>query len=714
MKRILKRVTTPAATVLVVCTTASMSAHLGAQTTSGAGQAPNIEEVIVTGQRSYYDTNATSAARLDLPILETPQSLFVINADLIADQQAFRFDQILQNDSSVQKANNFLGAYSSYSVRGFALSNGSNYFRDGRTFFHLASVPVEVLDRVEVLKGPSSVLYGTMAPGGLINMIPKRPTEERRSSVKATVGSFDFRHITADHSDKLTEDGSVRYRVNAALEDSNSFREFSDGSDFETERRILSAALDWDVSDRTTLRFNTDYTEDNRPQDIGLVSLDGNLSALDYDTVLSQPWTKYDSEVFNVFAEVNHQFNDRWRLRAGVSRQDYERDRYDNQTRGAPDDEGNIAIRARRRVNRWDYTTYYADLIGKFQTGPLEHQVLIGVDRTDVGIDNNETARNETFTTNIFDPVIVPDPMITTSPDKNLGSEDRQGITIQDSIVIGEQWRLLLGGRYDDFESAFSIAGTPLGEQPEATNFTPRVGAVFLPRSDLSFYASYSESFEPNGPVGSGFDNAGETLDPTVGAQYEIGAKWEAYEGKLLATGAIFTIERSDAPFEDPATNRIVQRGTQEHHGAEVTVAGLLSRQITVSGSATYLDASFTEDDNPDIVGNTPFGVPELSLSLTAEYEFAQDTALQGLSIQGGVFYESDRPVDDANTYDLDSYTRIDLGLKYVMSRRSGTDYVFRLNALNLTDTEYFKARSPFSVNPEPPREIRGSVEVLF
>lgn len=685
-----------------------------AQTGSADGESGAIEEVLVTGQRGYYDTNATSAARLDLPILETPQSLFVINADLIADQQAFRFDQILQNDSSVQKANNFLGAYSSYSIRGFGLSNSSNFFRDGRTFFHLASVPTEVLERVEVLKGPSSVLYGTMAPGGLINMIPKRPTDERRTSIKATTGSFDFNHITFDHGGKLTDSGAVRYRINGAYEDSNSFREFADGSDFDTERRILSAALDWDLSANTTLRFNTDYTEDNRPQDIGLVSLDGNLSALDYDTILSQPWTQYNSDVFNVFAEVNHRFNDSWRLRAGVSYQDYQRDRYDNQTRGVPDDAGNINLRARRRINRWDYTTTYLDIIGKFTTGAIEHQILIGVDRTDVGIDNNETTRNETFATNIFDPVIVPNPLITPRPEKNLGSEDRRGITFQDSISLGEQWRVLIGGRYDEFESTFSVAGVPLGGRPEATNFTPRLGVVYLPSPDFSLYASYSESFEPNGPVGSGFENAGESLDPTVGAQFEIGAKLEAYEGKLLATGAIFTIERSDAPFEDPATNLLLQRGTQQHDGAELTIAGLLTEQITVSGSATYLDAEFTEDDNPNIVGNTPFGVPEFSLSLTAEYEFGQDTPMRGLSVQGGVFYESDRPVDDANSYDLDSYTRVDIGLKYLMTRFSGTDFIFRLNALNLTDTEYFKARSPFSVNPEPPQEIRASLEVVF
>ena len=175
------------------------------------------ETIIVTGQRSYYDKVASSAARVDLPIVETPQSIFVINVDLIADQQAFRFDQILQNDASVQKANNFLGAYSSYSVRGFELANGSNYFRDGRTFFHLAAPPVEVVERVEVLQGTSSVLYGTLAPGGIINMIPKRPEEKRMTSLKGTVGSYDFYHGHIDHSGPLTEDGSVRYRLTMPL-----------------------------------------------------------------------------------------------------------------------------------------------------------------------------------------------------------------------------------------------------------------------------------------------------------------------------------------------------------------------------------------------------------------------------------------------------------------------------------------------------------------
>ena len=189
--------------------------------------------------------------------------------------------------------------------------------------------------------------------------------------------------------------------------------------------------------------------------------------------------------------------------------------------------------------------------------------------------------------------------------------------------------------------------------------------------------------------------------------------KWEALDGQLLATGAVFTIDRLNAPFEDTLANTILQRGTQRHDGAELTVTGLLIDNVTLSGSATFLDAEFTQDDNPALIGNTPSGVTELSLSFTGEYEFLEG-ALRGLSIQGGVFYEGDRPVDDDNTYDLDAYARFDLGLKYVLNRPSGTDFIFRLNALNLTDEEYYKARNPFGVNPELPREFRASFETRF
>ncbi len=678
-----------------------------------------LDTVVVIGQQSYYDDTAVSATRLEIPIIETPQSVFVINSDLIADQQAFRFDQVLQNDASVQKANNFLGAYSSYSIRGFNLSNGSNYFRDGRTFFHLASVPVETLDRVEVLKGPSSVLYGTMAPGGIVNMITKRPADEAFTTLKATIGSDNFNHVALDHSNVLFEDGpagTLSYRVNGVFEESDSFREFAEGRAFQTERLIGSLSVEWQMSDRTNILFNYDYTDDDRPQDIGLVNLTGDFSGQSYGRIVNQPWTKYDSTVTNYYVALDHEFNDVFTLRAGTSIQDYKRDRYDNQYRGNTfdPDTGDIDIRARRRINRWNYTTYFADLIAEFDTGPFEHQILFGIDQADVEIDNNETARNEVFTTNIFNPVLIPDPLINTSPVPNVGSEDRFGVTFQNMISYGEHWRLLLGGRYDEFQSEFILANGNSLPRPDIDNFTPRVGLVYLANPNLSFYGSYSESFEPNNPVSDpSLVNFGSELDPTVGESLEAGVKWEAFDGRLLTTGAIFTIERSGAPFEDPAINAIVQRGTQEHNGVEASITGLVNDNLTLTGSATFLEAEFTVDQNPDRVGNIPAGVADVSLALTGEYEIFEGP-LSGFALQGSVFYESERPVDDNNTYNLDGYTRVDIGAKYTQRHSSGSEIIYRLNALNLFDEEYYKANSTFGVNPEQPLQIRGSIELRF
>lgn len=681
----------------------------------GGGQTAQSEEaLVVMGQQTYYEKNSTSATRLDLPILETPQSVFVINADLMADQQAFRFDQILQNDSSVQKANNFLGAYSSYQIRGFNLSNTTNYLRDGRSFFHLSAPPVEVLERVEVLKGPASVLYGALAPGGLINMIPKRPSSEWSTSLKATVGSYDLRHVHLDHGGPLSESGNVRYRINAVSEKTNSFREYVDGSDFETERSIAAFAIDWDISTQTSLRVNWDSITDDRPQDIGLVNMTGDFSSQSHELIYNQPWSRYDSEVSNLYAELNHEFSDAFSVRTGVSLQDFERDRYDNQIRTEPDADGNVLVRARRRVNRRDYTTYYVDLIGNFSSGSVTHQILFGADQTDIEVDSNETTRNVTFVANIFNPFIIEDPRIVTRPQKNGGEEDRSGVYLHDIISIGEKWKVLLGARHDKFEANLTDPTGRVYYALDADNLTPRAGVVYLPSPNISIYGSYSESFEPNSPVGPSYANAGEKLDPILGEQFEVGVKWEALGGQLLTSAALFTIDRVNAPFDDLLTNTLVLRGEQRHEGAEIAVAGIIGDHLSITGSATYLSAEFVQNDDPDMVGNTPAGVPELALSVGVEYAFLEG-ALNGLSIQAGWFYEGDRPIDDANTYDLDAYNRFDIGLKYNLKQDdSGRDWIFRLTGQNITDEKYYKGSSPLSVNPERPREIRGSVEFVF
>ncbi|MEM6707573.1 MAG: TonB-dependent siderophore receptor [Pseudomonadota bacterium] len=669
----------------------------------------SIEEMVVVAKKQvgYHDGSATSAMRQDLSLLETPASVFIANSELIADQQSFRLDQILQNDASVQKANNFLGAYSSYQVRGFNLLNGSNYLRDGRAFFQLASAPTEVLDRVEVLKGPASVLYGTLAPGGLVNMVPKKPTEEFQGMVKATAGSFDLQHLHVDVGGSIDPGGRVQYRVNVVNEESEYFREFFDGSAFDVDRDIYAIALSWDISSRTRLSMNYDQTDDDRPQDNGLIGAEGEVfDILDYDLIYNQPWSHYDSEVSNVVVELDHQFTDAWRLKTGYSLQEFMRDRYDNQLRSFDPETGDNVIRARRRLNRRDYETYYLDVFGEFDTGALSHNLLVGVDTTEIDRRDREieNADRVTFTSNIFGEAF-PDPRIPIGNRRVEGDETRRGFYFQDMISLTDQWRVLVGARYDDYE-------TTIGNSYEIDNLTPRAGVVYLPQDNLSVYASYSESFEPNGPVGGGFANEGEQLDPTVGSMWEAGVKWEGYDGNLLIASAVFTIEREGSPIEDPVANTIEQRGLQRHRGAELTVSGLVGERLSLIGSAAFLDAEIIKDDDASLVGNSPFGVAERSLSLWAEYQF--DGWIPGFSLQGGVFYESDRPVDDANSFDLDAYTRIDIGAKYVYSMRNESDLTARLTVSNVTDEEYFKARTPFAINPERPREVRFSLQYSF
>jgi iron complex outermembrane receptor protein len=274
-------------------------------------------------------------------------------------------------------------------------------------------------------------------------------------------------------------------------------------------------------------------------------------------------------------------------------------------------------------------------------------------------------------------------------------------------IAFDDAWRLLVGGRYDDYEEEQN-------EDIELTNFTPRVGLLYLLDDDLSFYGSYSESFEPNSSVSSAFANVGDILDPTIGEMFEVGAKWELYDGNALLTAAAFVIEREGSAFIDVINNLLLQRGLQRNTGVEFTASGLIGDNLSLIGSMTYLDAELVKDDNPAIEGNAPAGVSDVSLSLSAEYQIPSEN-WRGLSVQGGVFYESDRPVDDQNTFELDAYYRVDVGAKYVHQlKRGGKELITRLTVSNLFDEEYYKAENRFSINPENPREVRASVEYVF
>lgn len=672
-----------------------------------------LEEFSVVGEQlGYHEAIGSTALGLPIPLIDTPQSVFIINDALIADQQAFRLDQILQNDASVQKRNNFLGAYSSFFIRGFSLDNGANYLRNGRTFFHLASPPVEILDQVEVAKGPSSVLYGYSTPGGIINMTTKKPLQHFGGFIKGTVGTDDLLHAHVDVGGPITKDGSLSYRFNYVEEDSGYFRKFADGSEFEVERQIFFGALRWEPTERTRIDASFDTTNDDRPQDTGIVAIGTGVANIPAERILTQPWSHYNSDVWNFNIDVEQRLSDTFVLRAGYGYQDYERDRYDNQVRTLDEVTGDIQFRARRRINRWSFETLYAEGTYEFDTGDLQHQLLGGIDHTKVEINNNETAANLNFNSNIFNPVVIPNPNIGTDPNPNLGGQDRFGLYAQYILSIGDHWSLIGGLRYDEYKDDFTVAGGATTSS-ESDNLTPRLGIVYEPSETLSFYVSYSESFEPNPVVSGGFVNDGAQLDPTTGQQYEVGVKSELFDQRLLLSGAAFLAYRSNAPFDDTATNQLVQRGEQTHQGVEFTATGLIGANLSLVASFAYLDAEFTEDDNPAIQGNTPSGVADFSASLWAEYEIPEGF-FKNLSLQAGLFYEGERPGDDLNSFTLDSYTRVDAGLKYVWELEKDRLLTTRLTVSNLFDELYYKGDERFGVNPERPREIRLSAQFSF
>jgi iron complex outermembrane recepter protein len=662
------------------------------------------EQITVTASPDYGVQTSTTAAKMRLPILMTPRSISVIPSAVIQDQQAIREEEVLKNEASVTSRGSFLGAYESFAIRGFLLDNTANFLRDGRTYFRLASPPMETVERMEVLKGPESVLYGRGAPGGMINLVTKQPTATPYISAKFMTGSYDMYYGHLDLGGPIDKKGNFGYRTNFVYENSNSFRDF-----INVERRLASGGVFWNHARGKQLRFSADYIEDDRPQDTGLVAIGDGVAPIPRTRFLNNPWGHYDSKVGNIGAFYTAELGRSWKLDAGFNYQDFERDRYDQQPLRLNEETGDMLNRARRRVNRWDFYTYNVDLTGEQRFGNRRNTILIGMNLIDIDVLNNETQRNVNLPTNIFNPTYHPNPFIETRPDSNPGNDNRLAFYVQDAFEITQKLSVVGALGVSIVSSQFFAPGqTTPGSEFSDEALVPRVGLVYRVAPRVSTYVSYSESFEPNFVVTQG-TNIGEQLAPTTGQQFEAGVKAQP-NGRLTWTAAYFDLARQNIPFFDVDLDRVVERGEQVNRGFDTSFSGQITSNWTVIGSVMLLDAQFTVD--PVVQGNRPAAVPKASGSLWSRYGFTRGF-LRGVSVGGGWFGEGSRFGDDNNSFRLDSYSRLDLGLSYRLPIER-VNVELQANIENLFDEEYFRANSRLSVFPGTPVSGRFGLRVWF
>ncbi|WP_155823635.1 TonB-dependent siderophore receptor [Gloeocapsa sp. PCC 7428] len=678
--------------------------------TPGLAEAEEEIQIVVTGEQDgYFVPDASTATRTDTPLRDIPQSIQVVPQQVLRDQQAVRLEDALQNVSGVTQITPRSWPGSDFAIRGFRIDEFSFFgttLRDGLQdpvgtyLLELTSV-----DRVEVLKGPSSVLFGSANPGGTINIITKQPLPDPFYELSATVGSYDFYRGAIDLTGPLNDSQTVLYRLNASYRSAGSFIDF-----VENQNISIAPVLDWRISDNTSLTFSGEYLSLNsvftpgQPA-VGTILPNPN-GAIARNLYIGEPDSDFDQNGIRVRAELEHQFSDNWSLRSAFGLRTYRETRRDLVFPDSlsPD---NRTLNRRYGVdfNELDIYSFVTDIVGKFSTGSVEHQLLLGTTLARIDFIRAEGSGGTAPPLDLFNPVYG-QPL--TPPVQFYDStsvSDSLGVYIQDQVTITDNLKLLLGLRFDAFEQTNRDLLEDSRTNQSGNACSPRVGIVYQPVEPLSLYASYSRSFTPT--IGLAFD--GSQFEPGRGTQYEIGVKADLND-QLSATLALYDLTRSNVLTDDPVNpNFSIQTGEQRSRGVELNLTGEVLPGWNIFAGYAYTDATVTDDTDSSLVGNFLNNVPENSFNLWTTYEI-QAGALQGFGVGVGLFFVGERQGDLANTFQLPSYLRTDAAIFY-----NRDQFQAQINFKNLFDMDYFTgAFSNLRVFRGEPFTIQGTISWQF
>ena len=675
----------------------------------------NIERITVTG-RSFNDYNVGSssgAMRGDIDILDTPQSVTVI-PDFVTDEQlATNLGEVLVNDSSVtggsEKWNRQV-----FNIRGFELSSGSGFLINGQQQWSHYVQPIETLQQVEVLKGPSSMLYGQSGPGGLINMVSKKPTAETMFDFGFDTDEHGSTRFQIDAGGSLNESETIRYRTVLVKQDTQYWREYQDGSNQERDRWLGYLNLEFDITDDLLLSVKYDHTQDKTGIDTGgWLDSSGDLIG-GSDIIWDQPWAFTDNTITNMGADLTYHTSDSWQVKAGYNDQQFNRQRLDSSpqySETAMTD--GYTIKPFDRYDDWQHKTGYVDFTGNFYTGDVEHQLLVGANMLDYYYGQLKDSYVSEGGDN-FIPVTPGTPIDRPDLDYNNDSTKYEseykhyGFYVQDLVTITDEWQVLAGVRYDEQKKD--------GDGNNSYAVSPKFGVIYSPAANGSIYVNYSKSFTPQGIVNDPNDiNDKMNLDPEYGEQYEIGTKWELFDGSLLLTGAVFDITVSNVTVTEDLSTPVgddtqitTQSGEQRHKGFEMGAQGQISDKWFMTSSMMYLDAEYIRPESDGLNGMTPVDAPEWSANIWTRYEMTDDLALNF-----GAIYVGERFASTDNTITKDSYVRFDMGAAYTMDVM-GSDVSVRMNVKNLFDVDYLAGGSYKDVTVGEGRHVSLSLEAKF
>ena len=643
-------------------------------------------------------------------VMDTPFSVTSYTAKTLADLQTVTVADALERDPSVRSTGQSGGIVDSFFVRGFAIGEGNlgELAFDGvygvapnyRAF-------TEYAERVEVLKGPGALVYGispNSGVGGVINIVPKRPLDEDLTRFTGSYASDSQVGGHLDISRRFGDENQFGVRFNGSLQ----------GGDTAVDNQsrdvgIGAIALDYRGE---RLRLNLDYISQkeswegaSRPFTIqpGVQV----PSAPNGRTSLPQQWGWSDTKEQSLLLGGEYDLNDNLTVfaHAGGGRSDVKR-RSDQVPRILNDagDTSNIPGYYKFNVDR---STADVGVRGLFATGPVTHTTTLMATRyTDElsrGINNGTLIRS-----NIYHPVDTPKQYINTPKVLRISETELSGIALTDTLgMLDDRIQLTLGMRHQAIESRNYNATGGVSARYDASANTPLLGVVVKPWEDVSLYYNYVEGLSKGDAAPGTASNAGETFAPYESKQHELGVKYE--HGTFMTTVALFQIEK---PSGETGANGVYSvQAEQRNRGLELSMFGEVAPGTRLMGGVTFLDGELTQSATAANRGNKPVGVPDIQANLWAEWD---TPGLEGFTLTGGAIYTDRQYVDQANTQQLDSWTRIDAGARYA-TKIDGRPTTFRATVQNVFDREYWSGVASYGAfSPGYPRTLQLSASVDF
>lgn len=645
-------------------------------TASGSGR----DDIVVTGQNPEYRTPDTTALKIDAPLRDIPQTIDVIPDQVIRDQRALSMQDAVRNVAGIGMATGD-GQRDQFVIRG-NIAYGDLFIdgvRDDALYFR----DLSNIERIEILKGPASVLYGRGSSGGLINRVSKKPGTEG-GEIVVSYGSWEDKRGEIDLGHVFTGN-DVAVRLTGAIERSDSYRD----QGF-LRREAIAPSVLFAPSDRTRILLQADYLRDRRVTDNGIPAFQGRpvdvRASTYYGAANARAVDFSQSEVWSTTATLDHEFSDTLKLHNALRYYDYTLDRQ-NTIPNVVNEAARTVTLNRQSTDRAEHGWFnQLELSGRFSTGPLEHKLLLGFETGRQSKYELRIDRANIATVDLFDPVlpVLPLEVAGTPGTHRTGVYKTLGFYAQDMISLGEHWKALAGLRYDRFRQEVHqrIAGQPDLARTD-TFWSPRIGLVWQPTPAQSYYVSWNKSYQPSGETFA-LSTSSADIAPEKTINREIGAKFDLFDGKLSTTISAFNLKRSDIKATDPILLRVVPVGVQRTRGIEISAQLELSQGWQAIASYAYLDARIIRspalDSGVPIQGNRPTLTPVNSASLWLMRSFGDRFGLGG-----GVNYVGDRQANLANSVVLPEYITADAMAWARLGKLKA-----QLNIRNIFDRDYF------------------------